>query len=194
MYWPSFVMSVMSGVITLVILIFIFSLIAMNKTNSWFNLLKLYFSIIAIVGVLWVSISVGIAGYSRLRSVFITDEEYVTGRNAWEIQQCDEPMYFPAPKMIQEVDTWPNPKVKKKTPEEIQKCKNKATQRLVLQRHLDAKESILWGLVWGVIFLFLFLSHYPRMVKQHQLLEADEPKRPRKKTPTKVGKKRIAKK
>lgn len=192
MFWLPFMFSILSPLLIFIIFIFIFSLIAMRKpSSSWFNLLKLYFSIISIVGILGTVIAAGVAWYSWLRQVFITDEEYITGRNAREVQQCDEPTYLPEPIMVKEANTLPNSKIKKKTPEEIKACKDKATQRLVLQRHLDTKESIIWGLVRGVIFLLLFLSHYPRMVKQHQ---AEKATTQNNKKTTVPKKKKIAKK
>lgn len=191
--FPYRVMDIIPLIIILLIFIFIFSLIAMNKANSWFNLLKLYFSIISIVGILGTVVAFGTAGYSWLNQFFITDTEYIAGNDSRKIQQCEEPVYSPSPKEAMPVNPTGEPNIRQKTPKEIETCKTKAEQRVILERRLDTKQAIIWGLVRGIIFLLLFLSHYPRMVKQHEEEKKEVIKKQPQKSATKL-KKKIAKK
>jgi len=87
----------------------------------------------------------GIAGYSWIRQVVITDEEYIAGRGDWRLEQCENMPYVPYPKpVIADGEGIGNDQnINKKKPEEIKKCKEKATKNILLQRNLDTKEAVI---------------------------------------------------
>ncbi len=87
----------------------------MNKSTSWFSLLKLYFSVISIVGVLGTAIAFGIVGYSRINQLFISDAEYIAWNSSREIQQCEDPSFFPIVKPVMLDGEKNTNKIKKKT-------------------------------------------------------------------------------
>lgn len=80
--------------VPVVFIIFIILIIMMAKSHN-FNVLKFYFLVISIVGVIGSVSGLGTALYQGIMSVLITDQEYVTSNNGWEISQCEDPYYQP---------------------------------------------------------------------------------------------------
>lgn len=124
--------------------------------NKWFNFLKLYLLVATIVGLFGTIIAYGIAAYSGLEYVILTDEEYVvSSNNRREIDNCSQPIY--------KADT-----TVERTTEEKELCITQATESLTKARTTNFKLDLLkWG-VWGTIFFILFLTHYPRFRKEQE--------------------------
>lgn len=133
---------------------FLFSYISFMK-----NLTKLYFILVSLVGVIWLAIGYGVAGYSFFMSKYITNDEYMV-KNYYEIDTCNQPDYSKT--------SWPDAKPVEKTDVEKQKCKDEATTRVLLRRSIDTKESVIGWLIRWSIALVLFLFHYPVMIKKWQ--------------------------
>lgn len=153
-----------------VLLIFIFLFVLMQKT-PWFSFKKFYFTIISIVGIIGMTVAFGIAGYSILKSIIITDQEYIQWRNSREIKECERTWWaiddlraYPLQeKTIDGVAPLPQPN--SPSQEDITRCKNEATERLSKQRSFETKETVIWGLVRWIIFLILFTTHYSHMIR-----------------------------
>ena len=76
--------------ILVVVFTFFFGLIMRNK----FTLLKLYLTVIALVGVIGMAVGYGVAIYSGINSAVISDEEYMTGRGVrYQLDVCTQPKY-----------------------------------------------------------------------------------------------------
>lgn len=149
--------SMLFMLIPIAIIVFILLLILMNRSN-WFSFVKFYFTIISIVSIVWMAIAFGIVVYQQWMNILITDDEYMNNRGRREIQQCSEPTY----KNI----AWQEQEIVSKTPEEITACETKKKEETLSQRSYEAKEGSIWWLTRWIIFLILFLTHYPRMVKE----------------------------
>ena len=145
----------------LLFLLLLFLLFIMNKTNSW-NFSKFYFSIVSIWSVIGMVIAFGTALYSGITNAIITDEEYLLWRNSREMTECSNDRYLEKPKIVDWIETY----TQKKTPEEIIICEDKAKNTALAQRSLTKKETITWGLVRGILFTILFMTHFPRMRKE----------------------------
>ncbi|MFZ2151417.1 MAG: hypothetical protein WAZ12_00990 [Candidatus Absconditicoccaceae bacterium] len=120
-----------------------------------FSLKKLYFTLISIAGIIGIMFGYGTLIYSLVNNAIITDQEYIAGSYSYEIKECDNPYTKPegqAPK----------------TPVEIQKCKDDATQTILQRRVYDRKTSIINGIVRGTLFLILFVTHFPIMMRKEK--------------------------
>ncbi len=156
----------------------------MSRSDSR-NFSKFYFTVVSIGSVLGMVIAGGIALYTIVMSVIITDEEYIQWRNSREVEQCSDPYYMPKGRAVIEPaidDGWQE--IITKTPEEIAECEADARERVILQRNYQKKEAVAGGLIRGVLFALLFMFHYPRM---HAVEEAPVVE---KKTTKRVAKKR----
>ena len=81
----------------------------------------------------------------------ISQEEYVNNRYR-EVKQCEDPTYN---------EKWAP---KTKTTTEIDACKKDATDRMVVGRKYELKNSVVnWALRW-LLFLIIFVIHYPKFV------------------------------
>lgn len=114
------------------------------------------------VGIIGTVVGYGMGLYQWLMLAIISDEEYLLGSYGnYEIQQCDDPYYKAVP--TPEGETPPA-----KTPAEVADCKQEATARVLSMRAYDAKQDIIGGLVWGTLFLVVFVTHYPHMIRREK--------------------------
>jgi len=133
-----------------------FYFVLYTSMSKWFNFLKLYLLVATIAWLFGTIIAYGIATYSGLEYVVLTDDEYVmTNNNRREIDNCSQPIYKP--------DT-----TVERTAEEKELCIAENTERLIKARKTDFKMTVLRWWVWGTIFLVLFLTHYPRFRKEQE--------------------------
>lgn len=102
-------------------------------------------------------IGYGMLIYSLVNSAIITNEEYIAWSNySYPIQQCSDPYVKP--------EWWQSTK----TPAEIQKCKDDATENILKTRSYNKKIDIINWAVRGTLFLILFLTHFPVMMRKDQ--------------------------
>jgi len=135
--------------VLLLIIVFIFLIIMMSRSDSW-NFSKFYFTVVSIASILGMVIAFGIAIYSIVMAMIITDDEYVDGRNYREIEQCSDPYYMPksravAPPVVLEdgsIQEAGTEDIITKTPEEIAECEAAARDRALNQRNLTKKETV----------------------------------------------------
>jgi disulfide bond formation protein DsbB len=133
-------------------LIIIFVILSLTMKHT--NILKLYLAIASLIGLIGIIIGFGTVGYTAIKKVVITDQEYVIGSNPYEVKQCEDPVFNDVKK-----------ENIKRTPEEIEKCKADATERMIAQRHYNDKDSMVSGVVWGSMLLLVFLVHFPFFIK-----------------------------
>lgn len=166
-------LGMLSPLILLFIIVFIWLFIMMHKWGFSFS--KFYFTVVSIVSVIGMAVAFGIAIYQQGMSLLITDAEYIVGHNEREMRSCEEPTR-------KQIGDGPDSTSKEitKSPEEINTCKAETSARLITQRSYTTKESTIWGVTRGIIFLVLFLTHYPRMMK----LDGETSPTPAKKIPT----------
>lgn len=124
--------------------------------KSKFSFLKLYFLLISLVWIVWLVVAYWIALQTFLSQKIITDQEYIQWSYLnYEITRCEEPKY------IWDIAT-------PRTAEEIESCKQKATENIILQRNFDNKKDIIsWILRW-TLFLIIFVIHFPIFLRKEK--------------------------
>jgi hypothetical protein len=115
----------------------------------WSRLKTFYFMIVSFASLIGVAVCLWTVLYASSQQLFITDEEYLQSYNAYEIRQCEEPKV-----RVESIPT-------QRTDEEIQACKNERTENTLIQRGLNFKEALLWWVSRGIVFLIIFLFHFP---------------------------------
>jgi len=95
--------------------------------------------------------------YSLVNSAIITNEEYIAGWNySYPIKECENPYVKPEWQSVS------------KTSVEIQKCKDEATKTVLQTRAYNKKLDVInWTVRW-TLFLILFITHFPVMMKKEE--------------------------
>lgn len=155
-----------SSIITTIIVLIIITISMVKEKN--FSVLKFYLTIVTTVSILGFVIAAGAALYQWMLTIMVTDAEYMAGNGMYyEVQNCDvqpSPVYnYVDGKGTVPVDPAAQPK--QKTPEEIAKCKADAETRIINQRHFQTKDNMIGGMVWWFLFLLLFATHFPYLLK-----------------------------
>lgn len=169
--------SIFIGLYCLFILLFT-PMVATSSAKT-FSFVKFYFTIVSVVSVIGTVIAYAIASYQLLKLAIISNDEWITQRGWYEIEACTQPSTYPAgdyygvSKPIMEPGT--NTEVVTKTPADIATCEQETRARLISQRNYETKEQSIGWLVRGTFFLFLFVTHYPRMMRLERGLWSDQP-------------------
>ncbi len=123
-------------------------------------MLKLYLFIATMVWLFGTLISFGILLYTISSHFIISNTEYVAGwNNTYMLENCIAVTYVPN-KTNPAVTTATTPSDK-----EIAKCKAEKTVTILATRKVNFKEDVLnWG-IWGILFLILLLTHYPKFMR-----------------------------
>jgi hypothetical protein len=129
-----------------------------KKPSTW-TIFRVYFLIASLVGLIGMLVSLGIALTSIAQRVIITDNEYIKGQRAYELQQCKEPYYYGKTDVANQ--NW------KPTQQQIQTCETEKTEQVLLGRRVDFKMSVLGGGIRALLFAALFFTHYPRFKKEN---------------------------
>lgn len=127
----------------------------MEKQQKSWTTMKVYLLISSLAGLFGILIWfwIVISQFASFR--IISDDEFVNNRYR-EVKQCEDPIYS---------EKWDN---KTKSPEEIEKCKKEATDRLVIWRKYELKDSAVNGALRGLLFLIIFVVHYPKFVRYNK--------------------------
>lgn len=154
-----------SSIITTIIVLIIITISMVKEKN--FSVLKFYLTIVTTVSILGFVIAAGAALYQWMLTLMVTDAEYMAWNGMYyEVQNCEiqpSPVYnYVDVKGTVPVDP---AQPKQKTPEEIAKCKADAETRIINQRHFQTKDSMIGWLVRGFLFLILFATHFPYLLK-----------------------------
>ena len=120
--------------------------------------LKIYFLLITLTGVIGTLVSFGMLIYSGAKQLIITNDEYIAGDRYYEIDSCNTNMV--AKPTASNPENYAVP-----TEAEKEKCKADKKVRLIQSRKVIFKEDVLGGAIWGILFLALLLTHYPRFMR-----------------------------
>lgn len=116
---------------------------------------KLYFLVIAVVGVIWTLVSLGLILNIWLNKLLISDEEIVnSSRYNYVVNQCSNPQIWDPQDIKKEMDT-----------EAIAVCKKEAKANIIASRDIDTKTDLINSISRGVLFLILMLTHLPIFLK-----------------------------
>lgn len=109
-----------------------------------------YFMIVSFASLIGLCVSFGVVIYGTAKQILITDSEYLQSYNAYEIRQCEEPK-----RRIQEQPV-------ERSEAETTKCIQDRTDNTLTQRSIDFKEWLIgWFSRW-IVFLIVFLFHFPK--------------------------------
>lgn len=93
----------------------------------------------------------------------ITPEEYVVGSyDNYNITQCENPLVVPSKEIPTQTVT------QNRTPDEIAKCKEEAKKNMLARRAFEYKDNLISGIIWGTIFLLLFVTHFPVFCRRYK--------------------------
>ena len=122
------------------------------------TLLKIYFLIISLTGIIGATVAYGTVISAYLEKQFVTNEEYLLDSSR-DIKACSNPDTETIPNMkdpTQTITTSTKP-----SPVDIKNCEDKVTSDALLRRDLTFKRGAISGLVRGTLFLILFVFHFP---------------------------------
>lgn len=116
-------------------------------TQKKHTLFTIYFWLVSLVSFIWWAIAIIIFSYQLISLNLISEEEYIS-QNHWEVSNCEESRYI-----------WTD-NFKEKTKSEVEKCKEETRTNLLLQRNVDAKETIILSWLRIIILLIIFPLHF----------------------------------
>lgn len=119
------------------------------------KLYSLYLAIVSFVALVAIAINLWVVLTSLWQYFIITDDEYLQNREYYKIEQCEN-----TTKWIE----WKETKIEK-TSEEIQECKQEVKDSVSASRSYNIKEMFISSWAWFVVFLGIFLFHYPKFIR-----------------------------
>lgn len=129
------------------------------------KLYSFYLAVVSFVSIIAVAITLWVVLTSVWKYFMISDEEYLQYRESYKLESCKNPTY-PATETIKgnlapSTTTTPvSP-----TQEEITKCETKVRSEIHFSRAYDLKEMFITSFAWFIVFLILFVFHYPKFLK-----------------------------
>ncbi len=118
------------------------------------NVKKLYYGLVSLISVIAIATSSWILLSSVLKMYLISDKEYIEA-NHWIIDSCK--YVGKSNSLWGQVSVW-NYSSK-------QECIKDKTKQILLERKYNFKMSIISSLSVLIVFLILFVFHYPRFKK-----------------------------
>lgn len=128
----------------------------MEKQQKSWTTMKVYLLISSLAGLFGILIWFWIVISQFVSFYVISQDEYINNRYR-EVQQCKDAMITDS--------KWVS---KTKTPAEIETCQKEATDRLVIWRKYELKNSTVNGALRGFLFLIIFVVHYPKFVRYNK--------------------------
>ena len=125
-------------------------------------------AIASIIGLIGTVVGFGNVGYTWIEKSVITDDEYIMGSNSYQLTACENPI------SVQDTKNPSQTIQQTPTAEQIAKCKDTARTQLIDSRAFNEKNSIIGGAVWGLLFLLVFLGHFPVFFRSNRKAETDE--------------------
>ena len=128
------------------------------------KLYKIYLALVSFISIIAVAITLGIVLTSFWKYLLITDDEYIQFKEKWRIDNCnfywnpDGSRYQLEKPIEQDLE-------KKPTKEEIDLCVEQITKDVSLRRSFELKEMFISSWAWFIVFLILFILHYPKFLK-----------------------------
>jgi len=141
-------------------------MINITKNNNWgFDLKKLYLLLISVIGIIGFCISIWKLGHSFFTKKLITNEEYVQSRRSYQIERCKEEGNANGIKEPTTQSDNNKEETFEPTDQEVQECIDSVYKDAKNERSLNLKEDMISWWVWGLIFLLLFVTHFPFFIK-----------------------------
>lgn len=154
--------------IILILLIFIFITIFIMKIQ-WSKLYHFYLAVISFVSILAVAITLWVVLTSVWKYFIISDEEYLQYRESYKLTECKNPIYgekWVASSTVS-IDGTETP-ARTPTDEEVAKCEEKVRSEVSFSRAYDLKDMFITSSAWFIVFLVLFIFHYPKFLKTRE--------------------------
>jgi hypothetical protein len=125
------------------------------------SVLKIYFLLMTLVGVIGSLITMGILLYTVGKKVLITNDEYIMAERSYEMDACaTNPIAKPTPT---NANNYVQP-----TQTQIDKCKTDKKVELIKARKAVFKTDVLGAGIRAVLFLILMGIHYPKFMKANK--------------------------
>ena len=124
--------------------------------TSW-KLYNFYLAIVSFVALVAIAINLWIVLTSIGQYFLITDDEYLQNREYYKIEQCENNSSWDQ-KLQRTINV-------NKTEKEINECKEKVKASVSASRSYNMKDMFIGSWAWGIVFLLLFIFHYPKFLK-----------------------------
>lgn len=121
------------------------------------SVLKVYFLLTTLVGVIGTLVSLGWLLYAIGKKAIITNDEYIVGERYYELDMCNNATSKPTPANQNNMIA--------PTEAEITKCKDDKRTQLIAARNALYKEDLLSGGIRTLLFFILLIVHYPRFMR-----------------------------
>lgn len=153
--------------IILILLVFIFITIFIMKIE-WNRLYHIYLAVVSFVSIVAVAITLWVVLTSVWKYFIISDEEYLQYRESYKLENCKNPIYWE--KWVASPVTVDGTETPARTPseEEIAKCEEKVRKEVSFSRAYDLKDMFITSSAWFIVFLVLFIFHYPKFLKTRE--------------------------
>lgn len=126
------------------------------------KLYSFYLAVVSFISIIAVAITIWIVITSIWKYFLISDEEYLQYRESYKLTDCRNSIYNP---IYDEKGIIIKNEETKKTPESIKECEDKVRKEVSASRWYDLKDTFISSFSWFVVFLILFLFHYPKFLK-----------------------------
>ncbi len=126
------------------------------------KLYSFYLAVVSFISIIAVAITIWIVITSIWKYFLISDEEYLQYRESYKLTGCRNSIYNP---IYDEKGIIIKNEETKKTPESIKECEDKVRKEVSASRWYDLKDTFISSFSWFVVFLILFLFHYPKFLK-----------------------------
>lgn len=132
------------------------------------KLYNLYLAVVSFVSIVAVAITLWVVLTSVGKYFIISDEEYLQFRESWKLENCKNSIYW---------EKWNIPTIpvdnvnsinRTSTDEEIAKCEEKVRKDVSFSRTYDLKDMFITSSAWFIVFLVLFIFHYPKFLKTRE--------------------------
>lgn len=161
-------LSMIFGLIFLIFLIFIFITIFIMKVE-WSKLYHLYLAVVSFVSIVAVAITLWVVLTSVGKYFIISDEEYLQYRESYKLENCKNPIYGEKWVTTTAVPVdWVTTQARTPSDEEISKCEQKVRKEVSFSRAYDLKDMFITSWAWFIVFLILFVFHYPKFLKTRE--------------------------
>lgn len=135
------------------LILFTVLLMVLEKKN--FSLLNVYLTLVSFVSLVGLVIGFGIALHEGVSRLITTDDEYVV--SDYQYRNCrGTNSYDSARQSVKKADA------------EVKSCQDDRRADALLSRNVDFKKVVVGGGTWGLLFLIVFLAHYPRFVRSYR--------------------------
>lgn len=132
------------------------------------NIKKLYYGLVSLISIIAIAISLWIIISDFWKIILISDEEYLA-THSYEINNCNYEVqrkycnysdFNLQKKCLQDL------KNDKNYQKDLINCKQSKKKEILFKRYYYLKLNLIWTLSTLVVFLILFLFHYPKFKKK----------------------------